>query len=1827
MFVAACGDDTVQPPANQPPVAVAGISAQTVAVGDSLTIDLLAHFNDPDGDPLIFAAEAADKGVAAAAVSSGTLTIRAVAQGETTITATARDPGGLSASLTFSVVVPNRPPEVADSIPALELVAGDSAIVNLPTYFSDPDGDTLVFTAESADHGVATATVSEGTLTLRAVAQGATDVTVTARDPGEFSAMQTFAVTVPNRPPEVTDSIPAAELVTGDTTAIDLSAHFSDPDGDTLVFTAESADHGVATATVSESTLTLRGVARGATEVTVIVRDPAGLSAMLTFAVTVPNRPPEVTDSIPAVELVTGDSTAIDLPAHFSDPDGDTLVFTAEPADDGVATAAVSDGTLTVRAVAPGVTEIALTAQDPGGLSTILVFSVSVTNRAPVAVYPISTLVMLKDESRDIALSEHFSDPDGSTLSYTVDSSPAEVVRISVAEDKLMLTAVAAGKTEVTVTARDPGSLSASLRFEVTVAGTPDLGALIALYHATGGPYWDKTDNWLTDLPLDRWHGVETNTAGRVTGLDLSRNNLTGSIPAMVSRIEHLRRLRLSFNGLRGTIPPELGSLARLESLDLGGNHLSGSIPPELGRLAQLEDLSLKDNDLKGPIPSEFGALVNLRDLDLNRTRLTGSIPPELGKLTRLEEIRIFGADLSGAIPPELGNLRQLWHLGLDRNNLTGSIPPELGNLAKLRELRLARNELTGPLPPEIGRLDNLEHLFLDGNQLSGPIPSTLIKLDLGRLHLRNSGLCVPGTRKFVTWVNEIGVAEDPSFCNETDVDGLTALYEAAAGEDWRNSGGWGEGVVLDRWHGVATDTLGRVLTLDLSDNGLVGRLPATLGQSLGRLAELRISRNALSGPLPRSLTDVPLRQLHYADTDLCAPAEASFQAWLNAILSHDGTGAECALLTERDVLSAFYEASGGSAWRNSDNWRTDVPLGDWYGVGVDAEGRVISLDLRDNRLTGSIPEELGLLRHLVRLNLAANDLEGPIPNGLTLLTELEHLDLSSNTLTGAVAGELGSLKQLKDLNLGRNFLTGSIPSELGSLARLEKLGLFVNNLTGLIPPELGALTDLRILELAVNGLTGTIPPELGSLANLENLDLGHNVLTGPLPAELGQLAKLESLVLGSNQLTGTIPPALWELTSLQNLFLSFNRLTGSLPPKLGGLTNLKRMLISSNDLVGPIPPELGTLASLEEIWLGENRLSGSVPPELGALTELEYLDLRDNVLTGPIPGELGSLKRLRGLYLGQNDLSRRIPPQLGNLGNLVWLGLNNNRLAGPVPAEVGELVNLRTLDLSRNRALSGSLPGSMTNLLGLESLLTAGTRLCAPANEGFLGWLEGVEHQRVGRCVNLLSAAYLTQAVQSREFPVPLVAGEDALLRVFVTANRLDAAGLPPIRASFFLADRETYVVRIPGKTGPIPTEVNESSLSGSANARIPGNVLQPGLEMVIDVDPEGSLDPSLGVQTRIPEAGRLALDVRTMPALDITLIPFVWTEAPDRQIVETVKAMAANPQDHELLDQARTLLPVAELDVTAHEAVLTSTNNVYDLLRETGAIRAMEGGSGYYQGMMSGRLSGGASGVAGNKVNFSEPKARTIAHELGHNMSLSHAPCGGASRLDPEFPRADGAIGAWGYDFLGGGHLVDPSTRDLMSYCGPHWISDYHFAKALRARLAERDAARTTSLAAPTRSLLLWGGADENGVPVLEPAFVFDAVPSLPGADGDYQLDGTDADGRPLFSFSFDMLDVADGNGRGAFSFMLPARPEWAGDLASITLTGPGGSVGLDGGSDRPLSILFDRRTGRVRGILRDLLEDPRALADAAEGLASGNSLQVLFSRGIPDAAAWRH
>ena len=400
----------------------------------------------------------------------------------------------------------------------------------------------------------------------------------------------------------------------------------------------------------------------------------------------------------------------------------------------------------------------------------------------------------------------------------------------------------------------------------------------------------------------------------------------------------------------------------------------------------------------------------------------------------------------------------------------------------------------------------------------------------------------------------------------------------------------------------------------------------------------------------------------------------------------------------DRAVLEALYHATGGPNWRNSTNWLTDAPLDEWAGVQTNDNGRVMSLELFSNQLTGSIPTSLGSL------------------------TNLEGLELGDNQLTGSIPSSLGSLTNLRILELYLNQLTGSIPSSLGSLSNLEGLGLGGNRLTGSIPPSLGSLSNLEGLGLGDNQLTGSIPSSLGSLTNLTDLVLHGNQLTGSIPSSLGSLTSLERLWLYDNQLTGSIPPSLGSPTNLRALLLGGNRLTGSIPSSLGSLTNLRILGLSGNQLTGSIPAELGNLANLQELVLSYNDLAGPIPAELGALANLEYLRFSSNQLTGSIPAELGTLANLEYLLLWSNQLTGPIPAGLGRLTALQALGLGENRLTGPIPADFGRLTALRSLRL-RDNQLTGVLPRTLLQL-ALDEFEIAETQICVPSDAAFQQWL-----------------------------------------------------------------------------------------------------------------------------------------------------------------------------------------------------------------------------------------------------------------------------------------------------------------------------------------------------------------------------------------------------------------------------------------------------------------------------------------------------------------------
>ena len=1481
----------------------------------------------------------------------------------------------------------------------------------------------------------------------------------------------------PPRPTTVAVT-PATTQLTALGATVQLSAEIRDQNGQVMAGAAVTwSSSATSIATVSGSGL-VTAAGNGTATITATAEAASG-----TATVTVAQEVSAVVVSPAADTLVTGDT--LRLAAEATDANGHPVAGAefAWASSDTLVTA-VDDAGL-VTGVGTGEAEVAATSSGVTGRAELTVVA-----PAPTTVAIIPDTVALIALAQTVQLTAEVRDQAGRAMEGVPVVWSSADTTVAAVDSAGLVTAVGSGVTTITATAGEVSGTavvtvmqSAGSVIVSPPAATITLGGTLRLvataYDANGHQVQGATLTWSsTDVSVARvdGSGLVTGVAEGMATITASTGAASGSAVVTVAQVAHPDRMALVALYEATDGPNWVNSENWLTDAPLGEWY--GVDTDASGRVVRL--------DLSGTWGTETQRYHGL----------SGPIPPELGNLTHLTGLYLQVNQLSGPIPPELGDLANLRILRLWSNDLSGPIPPELGNLGSVEDLDVFGNDLSGPIPPELGELASLTRLQLGSNSLTGLIPRRLLDLTrLTRFHFgRNEGLCAPGVAGFADW---LGAMEDTSgpYCNESDVGALNLLYETAGGPDWMNSSRWLETPALDEWYGVTADALGRVVTLDLSRNGLAGEMPNWPPGAMAQMTELRIADNPdLSGRLPLSLAGLSLRALHYGGTELCAPAYASFREWLRAIPSHEGTGVDCVPLSDREILDIFYEATGGPNWTHNENWLTDAPLGEWYGVETDSRGRVTELHFR------------------------------------------------------------------------LNGLTGRLPPELGSLANLRSLFIWLDGTTGTIPPELANLANLQYLWLMgrTSHLTGTIPPELGRLANLELLELWGNELTGPIPPELGRLAKLRYLRLDQNQLTGTIPP------------------------ELARLANLNSLHFSKNDLTGPIPPELGGLAALRDLSLTSNRLTGRIPPELGRLAYLEGLYLGDNELTGPVPTVLGGLRRLRHLAL------------------------------------------------QANAGMSGALPASLTNLASLETLQTGGTGLCAPSDAGFLDWLERVPSRRVALCGHEPATAYLVQAVQSREFPVPLVAGREALLRAFVTAGRDNDERLPPVRASFYLNGALAHVAEIAGKAGPIPTQVDEGSLATSANAVVPADVVQPGLEMMVEIDPDGTLESGLGVARRIPETGRAAVEVRAVPLLDLTLVPFLWAANPDSTILEPVVGMAADPEGHELLEFMRTVLPIGDLDVKAHEPVLTSTNDGFELVELVGAIRTMEGGTGYWMGTMAGRMNIGIvrSGGVGlgvksfvlldkaQDVEHIRHFARVTAHEFGHNFTLKHAPSCGAGLPDPAYPTPDGSTGLWGYDFRDGS-LVPPSWTDVMGYCEGdfEWISDYHFSKALHFRLF--DDHRVSVGAQAAESLLLWGGADADGELYLNPAFVIDAPPVPPDAAGGHRIAGRTADGDELFSLSFAMPETADGDGRGSFVFALPADPAWAGNLASITLSGPGGSATLDGDTDLPMTVLLDPVNGQVRAILRDL---PQADAAAALAPQAGpDSLDALFSRGIPDAAAW--
>lgn len=479
----------------------------------------------------------------------------------------------------------------------------------------------------------------------------------------------------------------------------------------------------------------------------------------------------------------------------------------------------------------------------------------------------------------------------------------------------------------------------------------------------------------------------------------------------------------------------------------------------------------------------------------------------------------------------------------------------------------------------------------------------------------------------------------------------------------------------------------------------------------------------------------------------------------------------------------------------------------------------------------------------------------------------------------------------------------------------------------------------------------------------------------------------------------------------------------------------------------------------------------------------------------------------------------------------------------------------------------------------------------------------------------------YLTQGVQDSAGGVPLVSGKQALLRVFAVTDQEAYFDLM-VRATFERPGGLELSVPMRSTARVIPTEVDQGNLDLSFNGLVPGVMIVPGTTMVIELDPDQTIALSPGSAPRIPETGALELDVRKVPPLDFTVVPVVSKLDAEAAIVDATRGLDA---DSEPLRLARSILPMNEIDVSVRQPYATSVDLTTSpgwvrLLEELTLLYKTERVRGYYYGALSPSADAAHTGIGYVAIEsiaagFLDPQV--IAHELGHNMSLKHAPCGGAGSPDEHFPYDDGAIGVWGYDFRSDRIVFPGLHKDVMSYCTPVWGSDYHFKRALAFRL-ESEAAGSGLPPKQVPALLLWGntGLGPNAEPRIEPVFLADAYPSLPSQPGPYRLDGLGAAGQRLFTLSFGAAE--DEFGGASFAFAVPVDPGWDGTLAEVALSGPDGDFRLGRGGAAATALVRDPASGRVRAILRDwsgvlprwthpLVEEPN----------------IVVSDGVPDPA----
>ena len=394
------------------------------------------------------------------------------------------------------------------------------------------------------------------------------------------------------------------------------------------------------------------------------------------------------------------------------------------------------------------------------------------------------------------------------------------------------------------------------------------------------------------------------------------------------------------------------------------------------------------------------------------------------------------------------------------------------------------------------------------------------------------------------------------------------------------------------------------------------------------------------------------------------------------------------------------------------------------------------------------------------------------------------------------------------------------------------------------------------------------------------------------------------------------------------------------------------------------------------------------------------------------------------------------------------------------------------------------------------------------------------------------LDRVYINQSVpaadsnQSAAERIKLIANRAGLLRAFVSANE-NSSIMPQVELFIKNSTGALSSVDLIAPT-TVPVSINEGQENNTYNTSLTKDFFSAGTEIYVEVDPNNLIVESNENNNRYPESGYIQLDIITVPILDITFVPItIGTQTPNVNITEA----------ESLLQKSLRVHPLANYDIAIRDQAYTYTGDSWGaMLSEIRQLRLADGSSRYYHGLVvqgPGTSSTSGIGYLGLKVAVSRLSQGTIAHELGHNFDLPHAPCGGPANPDPNYPYPNAKIGIWGLDIVSG-KFKNPDYVDLMSYCGPSWISDYNYNNVLDFRgyttsALQRRAIQST--AGPENTLIVNGVVTNNEVITIGDVFEM-VTPRQVNEPGPYDLLAYDALDIELFRIPFRTYQVDHSN-----------------------------------------------------------------------------------------------